>query len=245
MQHQSTIGWEQVRRGHLSLQWVHCVDELYQNTSGEQYCITLLKTIWSEVYSIWVHRCDHVHGQQVSILREQLLNEYRPRVQKLFDESDALLHIDRHLFRRSPDIILQLNNTRLVNWVLKAERHFKVSLLRAKREASKHKSSLRRHFPLFDKNNEAEQTQVKPKHQRRPKPPPPVPSRTIDSFFTPVSTTATNPYAVRRIPPTETPSRIANSRTSSTGSGSTTYITSFFPPKPRDAYPHHNTEKPP
>jgi hypothetical protein len=248
IQRQQKIGWDHVLKGNWSLSWVRTYDALHQSHSGEQWGISLLRKIWSEFYQMWKHRCDHLHGTTLSIQRQHLLREVTPKIEQFYAESGQLLHVDQQFFRQPEEDILKLPNSRLENWVHRAERHIKASRARAKREANKTTKALTTFYPLFStrtspatiqhtkRRKKINRTYLKKIHQ------PSTPHSSIRQFFTPIHTPLPdrNPYAKPKqpVPATSKPPR-------QPPPSSTNSLTSYFRTKPKDSFPHHNTEKPP
>jgi hypothetical protein len=119
---QQQIGWPHLMKGNLSMSWVRIYDTLHATNCGEQWCISLLKVIWTGIYELWKSRCEHVHGATQSQRRTQLLNDLTPRITTLYESKHQLLHIDQMFFSRPMELILQLPDNRLTTWVYKAER---------------------------------------------------------------------------------------------------------------------------
>jgi hypothetical protein len=149
--------------------------------------------------------------RSVSAAREQLVRECTPSVEKLLAESHVLLLIDQQMFRRTADKILALSNRRLENWVAKAERHYKASLIRAKKDAAQKQSSLLQHYPIFSTTPSALKNSKKKNEQKSIRQP--VRSHSITQFFPTQSGSSThsralpvNPYH-RRNPPPSTSTR--------------------------------------
>jgi hypothetical protein len=146
---QTAIGMSHILKGNLSLEWVRVYDKLHTNGSGEKWCISLLKTIWTSFYCLWKKRCDYTHGVTQSEFRSNLLREMTPRIDRLYATQSQLLHIDRFFFHHPQEKVLQLSNSRLQTWVHKAEGHVKAALLRAKRETQKQNTKVTSFFPIF------------------------------------------------------------------------------------------------
>jgi hypothetical protein len=144
--HQTAIGWDNILRGKLSLEWVQTVDRVTSSNSGEQWCISLLRQIWSAFYTMWKQRCEFIHGTDKERQRQLLLRDLTPRIEHLLQAKEQLLHIDQTYFCHSLETILQFPTRRLENWILKAERHFKAALLRSKRERNKQQSATLQSF---------------------------------------------------------------------------------------------------
>jgi hypothetical protein len=239
---QSIIGWDHVLKGNLTLEWVKTYDRIHRTTSGEQWCISLLRKIWSEFYIVWKARCDHKHGTEAARHRQNLLRDLTPRVIQLFKAKDQLLHIDQTFFRSNQEAILQLPNGKLENWVYKAERHVRSSRIRATREQRKHRNATMTSFyPVF--NQPVRPTKSAARATSHP-------VQSAKKNETSSTTLITNTF-VRKKPPLRNPyakpkpARPKPAPTRLPPTSTTTYLTSYFHSKPKDSFPHHNTEKPP
>jgi hypothetical protein len=112
---QQAIGWQHILRGNLSLSWVRTYDSIHHCNRGKQWCISLLRKIWTEFHALWKRRCDHYHGATVSLRREQLLREVTPRIHQLYQDQEQLLHIDHQFFNTPQDRLLSLPTAQLEN----------------------------------------------------------------------------------------------------------------------------------
>jgi hypothetical protein len=258
---QQAIGWDHVLRGNLSLSWVRTFDNMHNTTSGEQWGISLLKKIWVEFYSMWKKRCDHQHGTDSARNHEILLQELTPKVTQLYLESEQLLHVDQFPFRISQEQILQLPPHRLETWISKTERHVKQARTRAKRQAKQTATSIRDFYPMFTPTTPSmhhdaiapatmntrtsrktiitRRKIMKPSTTRRQSN---APQPSVRHYFQPKvsGNNLMNPYAKPHQPqPARTPPNLTSSQYSSLP------ITSYFGAKPKDSFPHHNTERPP
>jgi hypothetical protein len=146
---QNTIGISHILKGNLSLEWVWVYDKIHKNSSGEQWCISLLRTIWNSFYGLWKKRCDHLHGITQTALWSNRLRDLTPRIEKLYASQSQLLHIDCFFVHDPQETVLKLSNSRLQNWVYKAERHVKTALLQAKQENQKQNTIVTAFFPIF------------------------------------------------------------------------------------------------
>jgi hypothetical protein len=126
---QAHIGWDQVLLGRFSSRWVHGSSLPNLTTRGLTY---IIKTIWNQIYDVWIQRCNRAHGDNNNSKRKMALLPLTPQVHKLYQERQTVPISEQYIFKKTVEDTLELPTAALENWIFKANIRIKQAKCRLK-----------------------------------------------------------------------------------------------------------------
>jgi len=97
---QTRLGWDQLYQGRLSITWEKAIDALHPHlpSSGRQIMVTLLRTVWDYILSIWHLRNMHLHQDHDAMN----LPDYQQAVRTMYEMGDQLPPMIREAVFKQP-----------------------------------------------------------------------------------------------------------------------------------------------
>jgi len=142
---QTRIGWDQLYYGRLSLKWEQAIDALHPHlpSSGCQIMVTMLRTIWDYILSIWRLRNTHHHQDNENLN----LPDYQQAVRTMYETSNQLPPgIKEAVFTKPLQEMLDQPPTTLRIWLERSTIYIRQQLKAAKTRAKLHTPDIRSFF---------------------------------------------------------------------------------------------------
>ena len=131
---QNKIGWNQILKGRLSLEFVTHYDLFSEannySRSGELWSLQLIRSIWKYVYMLWKIRNEahHKEAQTSNWYRNHLLNT----VTNMYEQTQHLDKIDKYVLPEQKSTILSLRNRNLKQFIERTKPKLQRALKRTK-----------------------------------------------------------------------------------------------------------------
>lgn len=153
---QKLIGWNQISKGRLTLEWVRMHDKyMLQNNkkpNGALYFQQTIQRTWNIIYSLWKERCHSQHNKDLIKEDTYMYLHYKIRANKLYNQSNDVDVCDRQLFDRPLEEILQLPIYQMKKWLERNERFMKDAIRRSRHCSKLSSKGIKNYFiPLKQK----------------------------------------------------------------------------------------------
>jgi hypothetical protein len=130
---QSLIGWDQIIQGRFSTQWQRLQQQINPKIPVTWISFTI-RTIWYYVYDIWKFRCNTNHGSTPQNRRQRALLRLTPKLITLYNHQNDIDPIDKNIFEKTQEEMLQLPTHILEKWIYKAHIRITDSIKRQKQK---------------------------------------------------------------------------------------------------------------
>jgi hypothetical protein len=117
---QNQIGWDQLLRGRISVEWIKYQNKLTNREDGETTWITIIEHIYTTLHELWLDRNNELHSKATTLVQRRLESIIIPKLTRIYNLQSLVPVQDRQIFELPLEEMIKLNPSYLQRWI---ERH--------------------------------------------------------------------------------------------------------------------------
>jgi hypothetical protein len=123
---QSMIGWRHFIRGRMSIEWGktisnHLFDEKLYHISAEKWAADLFSLNWKHILKIWKERCLEVHGDNPTVIEQNIKQRYFEEIQHIQSINQNLNHSNHDWILANLEDLQHYSSQNLQTWLYGAK----------------------------------------------------------------------------------------------------------------------------